>query len=79
MSNDEEIRMREHYRQKALHDEASQKEQAFEQGFKQGFKQGIEKVRIAKNLLPLLDDEAIATAIGLKVEDVRKLRKMQQE
>ncbi|MGL5382835.1 MAG: hypothetical protein ACRDCC_05060 [Culicoidibacterales bacterium] len=77
MSNDEEIRMREHYRQKALHDEASQKEQAFEQGIEQG----IEKNRMAnaKNLLPLLDDEAIATAIGLKVEDVRKLRKMQQE
>ncbi|MGL6058100.1 MAG: hypothetical protein ACRC17_07260 [Culicoidibacterales bacterium] len=73
MSNDEEIRMQYHYRQKALHDEASQKEQAFEQG--------IEKNRIenAKNLLSLLDDEAIATAIGLTMEDVRKLRKMQQE
>ncbi|MGL6227639.1 MAG: hypothetical protein ACRC3J_00340 [Culicoidibacterales bacterium] len=77
MSNDEEIRMQYHYRQKALHDEASQKEQAFEQGIEQG----IEKTRMenAKNLLSLLDDEAIATAIGLTVEDVRKLRKMQQE
>ncbi|MGL6058099.1 MAG: hypothetical protein ACRC17_07255 [Culicoidibacterales bacterium] len=73
MSNDEEIRMREHYRQKALHDEASQKEQAFEQG--------IEQTRIenAKNLLSLLDDEAIATAIGLTVEDVRKLRMEDKE
>ncbi|MGL6227637.1 MAG: hypothetical protein ACRC3J_00330 [Culicoidibacterales bacterium] len=77
MSNDEEIRMREHYRQKALHDEASQKEQAFEQGIEQG----IEKNRMenAKNLLPLLDDEAIATAIGLTVEDVRKLRMEDKE
>ncbi|MGL6227636.1 MAG: Rpn family recombination-promoting nuclease/putative transposase [Culicoidibacterales bacterium] len=73
MSNDEEIRMQYHYRQKALHDEASQKEQAFEQG--------IEKTRMenAKNLLSLLDDEAIATAIGLTVEDVRKLRMEDKE
>lgn len=33
------------------------------------------KLELAQNLLDILDDEAIATKVGLKLETVKKLRK----
>ncbi|WP_338617299.1 hypothetical protein [Turicibacter faecis] len=48
--------------------------------FEKGVKQGLEQVRkqidreIAKNLLDVLDDEQIAKATGVEIEEVRQLR-----
>ncbi|WP_265652697.1 hypothetical protein [Verminephrobacter aporrectodeae] len=50
------------------------------QGRARGMKEGIrkgrkqEKLAHARNLLALLDDEAIAQAIGLTLPAIRKLR-----
>ena len=52
----------------------------FEEGFKQGFEEGLKQARkqqaieIAKNLLDVLDDETIASATGVDIEEVRQLR-----
>ncbi len=52
----------------------------FEEGFKQGFEEGLKQARkqqaieIAKNLLDVLDDETIASATRLEVEEVRQMR-----
>ncbi len=56
------------------------KERELQKGIKIGIEQGIEqgkeeeKVEIAKNLLDVLDDETIASATGLEVEEVRQMR-----
>ena len=48
--------------------------------FEKGVKQWLEQVRkqidreIAKNLLDVLDDEQIAKATGVEIEEVRQLR-----
>ena len=51
-------------------------EQGIELGIEQGIEQGKEeeKVEIAQNLLDVLDDETIASATGLEVEEVRQMR-----
>ena len=55
-------------------------ERGFEEGFKQGFEEGLKQARkqqaieIAKNLLDVLDDETIASATGVDIEEVRQLR-----
>ncbi|MGL4452963.1 MAG: Rpn family recombination-promoting nuclease/putative transposase [Sarcina sp.] len=51
-------------------------EQGIEQGIEQGKELGIEqgKLEAAKNLLDILDDETIATKLGLDIEKVRELR-----
>ena len=48
----------------------------FERGFEEGLKQARKQqaIEIAKNLLDILDDEMIAAATGLEVEEVRQLR-----
>ena len=49
-------------------------------GFKRGVKQGIEegklkeKLKIAKNLLDILDNETIALKTGLNIEEIERLR-----
>lgn len=54
--------------------------QGFEEGFKKGFEEGLKRARkqqdieIAHNLLDVLDDETIASATGLEVEEVRQMR-----
>ncbi len=54
--------------------------QGFEEGFKQGFEEGLKQARkqqaieIANNLLDVLDDETIASATRLEVEEVRQMR-----
>ena len=52
-------------------------EQGIEQGIEKGIEKGIEqgKRQAAKALLDLLDDETIATRIGLTIEEVKALRK----
>ncbi len=56
------------------------KERELQKGIKIGIEQGIEqgkeeeKVEIAQNLLDVLDDETIASATGLEVEEVRQMR-----
>ena len=51
-------------------------QQGLQQGIEQGLQQGIESNKIdnAKNLLSMLDDESIATAIGIDIEVVKQLR-----
>ena len=52
----------------------------FEEGKREGKREGKiegkieEKVEIAKNLLDVLDDETIASATRLEVEEVRQMR-----
>ena len=55
-------------------------EQGIEQGIERGIEQGIEqgrsaeKLEIARGLLPLLEDEAIAQTTGLTVAEIQTLR-----
>lgn len=48
----------------------------FERGFEEGLKQARKQqaIEIAKNLLDVLDDETIASATGVDIEEVRQLR-----
>ena len=48
----------------------------FEKGVKQGLEQVSKQIdrEIAKNLLDVLDDEQIAKATGVEIEEVRQLR-----
>jgi predicted transposase/invertase (TIGR01784 family) len=52
-------------------------EQGVKQGIEQGIKQGIEQrnIEIAKNLLSVLDDGAIAQKTGLSMKKVKSLKK----
>ena len=47
-------------------------ERGFEEGLKQARKQ--QAIEIAKNLLDVLNDETIASATGVDIEEVRQLR-----
>ena len=51
-------------------------EQELEQGVKQGIEQGKneEKIKIAKNLLDILDNKTIALKIGLDEDFIESLR-----
>ncbi|WP_040328124.1 hypothetical protein [Clostridium ihumii] len=44
---------------------------------KKGIEKGIEKgkIELARNLLDILDDETIASKVGLNIEEVKKIRK----
>lgn len=48
----------------------------FEKGFEEGLKRARKQqdIEIANNLLDVLDDETIASATGLEVEEVRQMR-----
>lgn len=48
----------------------------FERGFEEGLKQARKQreIEIANNLLDVLDDETIASATGVDIEEVRQLR-----
>ncbi|MCI8701273.1 MAG: hypothetical protein HFE54_05915 [Turicibacter sp.] len=48
----------------------------FERGFEEGLKQARKQqaIEIAKNLLDVLNDETIASATGVDIEEVRQLR-----
>lgn len=48
----------------------------FERGFEEGLKQARKQqaMEIAKNLLDVLNDETIASATGVDIEEVRQLR-----
>jgi predicted transposase/invertase (TIGR01784 family) len=65
----------------SLHMIASSWESSYEVGKLDGIKDGIKKgekkksIEIAKNLLDILDDETISKKTGLKVEEIKKLRK----
>jgi predicted transposase/invertase (TIGR01784 family) len=55
-------------------------EQGIEQGIQQGIEQGVQQGRqatqleIARQLLPMLEDEAIATTTGLPISEIEALR-----
>ncbi|MCW8167326.1 hypothetical protein D8B21_21255, partial [Verminephrobacter aporrectodeae subsp. tuberculatae] len=51
-------------------------EEGVKKGLAQGIKKGVEKGRadVARNLLALLDDEAIARVSGLALPKIKKLR-----
>ena len=55
-------------------------EEILKKEFKRGFEEGLKRARkqqdidIAHNLLDVLDDETIASATGLEVEEVRQMR-----
>ena len=51
-------------------------QQGIEKGIEQGIKEGEkkEKIKIAKNLLDILDSEIIALKTGLSVEEIEELR-----
>ena len=48
-----------------------------ERAEKKGIEKGIEKgkIELARNLLDILDDETIASKVGLNIEEVKKIRK----
>lgn len=48
----------------------------FERGFEEGLKQARKQreIEIANNLLDVLDDETIASATGVDIEEVRQMR-----
>ena len=56
------------------------KEEAKIEGKEEGFEKGKkeEKIKIAKNLLDILDDETITVKTGLHIEVVRRLREEEQ-
>ena len=56
------------------------KEEAKNEGIEEGFERGKqeEQIKIAKNLLDILDDETITVKTGLHIEVVRKLREEEQ-
>ncbi len=84
ISLDNQARQEYEAREKSLREKTSSiskaKRDGIELGHKQGVKQGLEqgkneeKIKNAKNLLDLLDDQVIADKIGLSLEDVKKLR-----
>ena len=56
------------------------KEEAEGKGFERGIEKGKqeEQIKIAKNLLDILDDETIAVKTGLHIEVVKRLREEEQ-
>lgn len=69
LSADEEQRILYEMRAKQLRDEISALNKARRDGIEQG------KLEAAKALLDILDDETIASRIGLALEEVQALRK----
>ena len=75
-------------REKAIHDEITRtlgaREEGMEIGLAKGLAKGlekglekgkeIEKIAIARNLIDILDDDVIASKIGLSIDEVKKLR-----
>jgi len=75
-------------REKAIHDEVTRtlgaREEGMEIGLAKGLAKGlekglekgkeIEKIAIARNLIDILDDDVIASKIGLSIDEVKKLR-----
>ena len=60
---------------KTLYDPEVEK-RGIEKGIQQGIQQGIidERLKNAKNLLDILDDETISIKLNLELETVKKLR-----
>ncbi len=73
LSADEKQRILYEMRAKQLRDEISALNKARRDGIEQGIEQG--KLEVARALLDLLDDETIASRIGLALEKVKALRK----
>lgn len=75
-------------RERSLHERANMINTAEERGFKKGFEQGFAQVveqcisqefeevknQIAISLLDVLDDETIASKIGLDIKTVKRFR-----
>jgi predicted transposase/invertase (TIGR01784 family) len=63
-------------REMFIHDQRNAIKLALRQGIEQGIEQGrrTEKLQIARELLPLHNDEAIARITGLSPADIRSLR-----
>lgn len=64
---------------KTLYDPEVEKrgiEKGIQQGIEKGIQQGIidERLKNAKNLLDILDDETISIKLNLELETVKKLR-----
>lgn len=72
LSNDDKEREFYNLREKANKDRTSALEKALNDGIEQGIEQG--KLKIARNLLDVLDNETIAVKTGLSVKEIEKLR-----
>ena len=72
LSNDDKQRELYEMRSKILKDKVSALNEAERKGIEKGIKQ--RNIEIARNLLDILDDETIATKIGLSIEKIKILR-----
>ena len=76
LSSDPETQELYFERERALHEKANLINTGIRKGRAEGRAEGIieGKIESAKSLLPILDDETIATTLGLDIELVKSLR-----